>query len=177
VRRNLERLRDGGYIVTQKARYGLVVGVVNSRKIRPKNTNADRSDISGLESRPLESEHSDRSKVSGLSTKSERTGDSILIDNAVRQSNKTATACPVWAETGIDPQRLPGPFRKLAVESWANRNGESLFEFMGSVLDSCHVLKIPYPPAWVRRKAELAHLPKQQPERPYLEELPPCKKK
>ncbi len=81
VRRNLDRLKGGGYIVTKKARYGLIIGVVNSRKIRPRMSKPDRPDVGAQESRLLKSEHSDCSKVSGLSTKSERTGDFILNDN------------------------------------------------------------------------------------------------
>jgi len=174
VRRNLGRLKDGGYIVTHKARYGLIVGVVNSRKIRPRTSNPDRSDMSSQESRPLRSEHSDRSEVSTLSTKSEHSGDSILIDNAVRQSSKTEepAACLVWKETGVDPQRLPGPFRKLCLDLWPTRSGTT-FEFMGFVLDAWQALgSTRYPPAWVKRKSELAHAPKQEPERPELEAIP-----
>jgi hypothetical protein len=156
VRRNLERLKNGGYITTRKARYGIIVGVTNSRKIRPQSSTPDRSKVSEQDSRPLKSEQSVCSKVSGLSTKSERTGDSILIDNAVRQSSKTRAACPVWQETGVDPTRLSGPFRKLCEELWPTRNGASLFDFMGVALDAWQALgNRSYPPAWVRRKAEL----------------------
>src|ERR1700687_3689492 len=53
VRRNLDRLKDGGYIVTERVKHGLVVGVVNSKKIRPKLSNPDRSEVSTLDSRVL----------------------------------------------------------------------------------------------------------------------------
>jgi hypothetical protein len=140
VRRNLDRLKDGGYIVTQKARYGLVVGVVNSRKIRPRTSNLDRSDMSGQESRPLESEHSDRSKVSGLNPKSERTGDFILIDNAVRQSSKTAASGELWTLIGVPPQKMPPAFRDLCEQLYAARNGQPLSEFVGACMDGWEAL-------------------------------------
>ncbi len=144
VRRNLDRLKDGGYIVTQKARYGLIVGVVNSRKIRPRTSNPDRSDMSGQESRPLESEHSDRSKVSGLNPKSERTGDSILIDNAVRQSSKTAEPpardSELWNLIGVLPEKMPPAFRELCEQLYAKKDGQPLSEFVGVCMDGWEAL-------------------------------------
>ncbi len=142
VRRNLDRLKDGGYIVTQKARYGLVIGVVNSRKIRPRTSNPDRAKVSELNSRPLESEQSDRAKVSGLECKSERTGDSILIDNAVRQSSKTAaaTSSELWNLIGVLPGKMPPAFRELCEQLYTARNGQPLSEFVGACMDGWEAL-------------------------------------
>src|SRR5262249_5586540 len=50
VERNLARLKDGGYIITQKARYGIVVGVVNSKKIRPRRDFQDTPKVAHLAS-------------------------------------------------------------------------------------------------------------------------------
>ena len=171
VRRNLDRLKDGGYIVTQKARYGLIVGVVNSRKIRPRTSNPDRSDVSGQESRPLKSEQSDRSKVSGLGTKSERTGDSILMDNAVRQSSRTAEAASaLWSVTGVSPKTLPGAFRELCEKLWGTRNGQSLGKFMGTCLDAWKAMgESKYPPTFAQAKAEIIAREKQAPQIPEIE--------
>jgi hypothetical protein len=145
VRRNLDRLKDGGYIVTHKARYGLVVGVVNSRKIRPRTSNLDRSDMSGQESRPLESEHSDRSKVSELSPKSKRTGDSILIDNAVRQSSRTAVeATSAWRAIGTDKLGTPR-FRAKWEFIFAHRNGDSIADAMERCIVTCQEAGISVP--------------------------------
>ena len=141
VRRNLDRLKDGGYIVTQKARYGLIVGVVKSRKIRPRTSNLDRSDMSGQESRPLESKRSDRSKVSGLNPKSERTGDSILNDNAVRQSSKTAAVSELWNLIGVPPQEMPPAFRELCEQLYATKNGQPMSEFVGVCMDGWEAMR------------------------------------
>ena len=94
-------------------------------------------------------------------------------DNAVDNAVKARAACSVWKETGVNPARLPGPFRKLCEDLWPTRSG-TLFESMGFVLDAWHALgSNRYPGAWVKRKAELAHSPgKQEPERPELESIP-----
>jgi hypothetical protein len=187
VRRNLSRLKRGGYIMTRKARYGLIAGVINSKKIRPR---PDGSQMSGQSSRVLETEQSDRSKVSRLECKSERTGDSILNDNAVRQSSKTAAApAKFWLLVGIDPTTLAGPFRKHCEEMWTRKNGQSLGEFMGACLDGWALAGDgKYPPAFVRAKAKIVAREKEQgpppnflPRKPFqkrdwsMEEL--CKKK
>jgi hypothetical protein len=144
VRRNLDRLKNGGYIVTRRGRYGLVVGVVNSRKIRPRASSSDHPDASGQEPRPLKSEHSDRSKVSGLDPKSEWTGDSILNDNAVRQSSKTAEPpardSELWNLLGVRPEKMPGRFRELCEQLYAAKNGQPLSEFVGACMDGWQAL-------------------------------------
>jgi len=182
VRRNLDRLKDGGYIVTQKARYGLIVGVVNSRKIRPRTSNPVRSYLSEQESRPLESEHSDRSKVSGLSTKSERTGDSILIDNAVRQSSKTAEeATAAWRAIGTEKLGTPR-FRAKWEFLFAHRNGNAVSDAMERCIVSCQDARIPVPKPFydAKRKVERKEEAPSQGTAGQLEYLPampplPCK--
>src|SRR5882762_7255688 len=73
----------------------------------------------------------------------------------VKYKRSEGAACPVWKETGVEPSRLPGPFQKLVLELWPSRNGSSIFEFMGFVLDTWKALDgRGYPPAWVKRKAE-----------------------
>ena len=177
VERNLARLKDGGYIIERKARYGIVVGVVNSRKIRPRRSFEDTPKMAELAHRHAKNGGTDMPKMAELDTKNGGTGDSILNDNAVRQSSKTAeAACPVWKETGVDPLRLPGPFRKHCEEHWRFRDGAaSLFDFMGTVLDAWNALgNSKYPPAWVRRKAEIGRSApvKPGPEPPELESIP-----
>jgi len=92
----------------------------------------------------------------------------------VKKKRSEGAACPVWKETGVDPKRVPGPFRKVAEDAWPTRDGSSIFKFMGEVLDIWKALGARgYPQAWVQRKLALAHLPaKSQPERPELEAIP-----
>jgi hypothetical protein len=97
-------------------------------------------------------------------------------DSAGTQQEDSAVraACPVWRETGVAAASVPGPFRKLAEDLWPTRNGSSLFEFMGLVLDAWQALGSKhYPQAWVKRKADLPHSSaKQEPERQELEAIP-----
>jgi hypothetical protein len=64
----------------------------------------------------------------------------------------------------------------MCEDRWVVRNGASLFDFMGDVLNAWQVLEGPkckYPPAWVRRKAEIGRIPeKQKIDLPELEALP-----
>jgi hypothetical protein len=95
-------------------------------------------------------------------------------DNAVDNAVREVAASSIWKETGVDPVRLPGPFRKLCEDLWPTRSG-TIFDFMGLVLDAWQALgNTKYPHAWVKRKAELRLTPsaKQESELLELESIP-----
>jgi hypothetical protein len=170
VRRHLKKLVDGKYIRMRRTPYGQVIEVFNSKKFgiwkkeKLQNTVSlpPEKHIHELEKLKFESEK----LQNAVST--EDSAETQQEDSAVR------AACPVWKETGIAAASVPGPFRKLAEDLWPTRNGSSLFEFMGMVLDAWQALGGKrYPQAWVKRKAELPRSSaKQEPERPELEAIP-----
>ena len=157
-RRFFKTLLHFGYIVVRRTPYGYVIGVMNTCKLRfGRVTNSGQS--------PRESGQFRTGRVANSGHYKE--------DNAVDNAIKERAACPVWKETGVDPLRLPGPFRKLCEDLWPTRNGDSIFDFMGLVLDAWKALDgRSYPPAWVKRKSELGREPKREPERPELEAIP-----
>jgi hypothetical protein len=175
VRLHLNQLKTFGYISTRKTPFGLVIGVKNSRKIWAPNSE-----------RPSGKELPEASTGSGNSfpetaqklpeglPKNYRSKEDKAVDKAIDSGG--ACPCPVWEETGVDPKRLPGPFRKLCEEHWRVRDGgASLFDFMGTVLDAWDVLgNAKYPPVWARRKAEIGRAApvKQAPKPPELESIP-----
>lgn len=157
-RRFFKTLRHFGYIVVRRTPYGYVIGVTNTLKLR-------FGRVSGSDNSPGESAQLYIARV--------RSSAHYKEDNAVDNAVKARAACPVWKETGVDPLGLPGPFREHCERLWPTRSG-SLFDFMGMVLDGWNALgNARYPPAWVRRKAELGRSsPKQEPERHELQAIP-----
>ena len=173
VRRHMDRLEEQGYIRRRRTPYGHVIEVLNSRKfeIWKPSKEKPQNDVSPPVEKPIYGSE----KPIGGSEKPQKVV--YKEDSAVTQQEDSAVraGCPVWKQTGVDPQRLPGPFRKLCEDRWAVRNGASLFDFMGDVHDAWQILEGPkckYPPAWVRRKADLRPSQNQEPKLPELEELP-----
>jgi len=169
-RRFFKTLLRFGYIVVRRTPYGYVIGVTNSLKLR--FGRLANSGQSGVATSGQSLEETGQFRTGRVATSGH-----YKEDNAVDNAVKARAACPVWKETGVDPGRLPGPFRKHCEDLWPTRSG-TLFEFMGFVLDAWKALGGDrYPPAWVKRKAELkaelARSPgKQEPERPELESIP-----
>jgi hypothetical protein len=172
VRRHLKRLADENYIRIRRTPYGQIIEVLNSKKFgiwrKEKPQTAISPHPEKLIYEPEKLIHEPEKPQNAVSKE----------DSAVTQQKDAAVraACPVWENTEVDPTRLPGAFRKLCEDRWAVRNGSSLFDFMGDVLDAWRVLEGPeckYPPAWVRRKIEVGRsAQKQQPNLPELEEIP-----
>ncbi len=153
VERNLTRLRDGGYIITEKARYGLVVGVVNSRKIRPR---ADTPKMAELTPRDAKNGGTDTPKMAELAAKNGGTGDSILNDNAVRQGNKTAAGrSAVWQFLGVEGWKWSAAIREVCENLYQAKNGQTPVELAGACMDGIEALGSRIPPALARRAAEL----------------------
>jgi len=171
VRRHLDSLEKENYIRRRRTPYGHVIEVLNSRKfgIWKHAKEKPQNDVSPH----IEKPHFEEEKPQSVQEKPQKVV--YKEDSAGTQQEDSAVraACPVWKETGVDPVRLPGPFRKLCEDLWPTRSG-TLFEFMGFELDAWHALgSNRYPGAWVKRKAELAHSPgKQERERPELESIP-----
>lgn len=170
VRRHLKDLADENYIRVRRTPYGQVIEVLNSKKFGIWHREKPQNAVSPtLEKPKFESEKPkfESEKPQNAVSKEDSAG-------TLQKDSAEGAACPVWKETGVSPDRLPGPFRKLCQDLWATRKGESLFDFMGLVLDGWRALGSDrYPPAWVKRKAELAHLPaKTESLRPELEAIP-----
>jgi hypothetical protein len=171
VRRHMDSLEKENYIRRRRTPYGHVIEVLNSRKFgiwkHPKEK--PQNDVSLPQEKPI----CEPVKPTGGSEKPKNSINKE--DSAVTQQEDAAVkpTCPVWKETGVDPRRLPGPFRKLCEDLWPTRN-ETIFDFMGLCLDAWNALgNTRYPPAWVRSKAELAcSSAKHDPERPELEAIP-----
>jgi len=171
VRRHMDSLERKKYIRRRRTPYGHVIEVLNSRKFGIWKKEKPQNDVSP----PLEKpDYGSQKPKFG----SEKPKNSInKEDSAETQQEDTAVraSCPVWKETGVDPARLPGPFRKLCEDHWPARDGASIFEFMGLVLDAWRARgSIKYPPAWVRRKAEIgrSQYVNREPKRPELESIP-----
>ena len=172
VRRHLDSLETENYIRRRRTPYGHVIEVLNSRKfgIWKHSKEKPQNDVS----HPIEKHGFVQEKPKSVQEKhgfvvyKEDSAGTQQEDSAVR------AACSIWKETGVASASVPGPFRKLAEDLWPTRNGSSLFDFMGLVLDAWQATgNKRYPPAWVRRKAELGHSPeKQRLELPYLEAIP-----
>jgi hypothetical protein len=166
-RRHFKKLKHLGYIVARRTPYGYVIGVTNTRKLRfGRDSSSAQSGVSSSAKSQGESEQFSAATVSRTASYKE--------DNAVDNAVKERAASSVWKETGVDPLRLPGPFRKLCEDLWPTRSG-TLFDFMGLVLDAWQALgNTKYPPAWVKRKAELGRTPsaKQESELIELESIP-----
>jgi hypothetical protein len=172
VRRHLKRLAAENYLRMRRTPYGQVIEVLNSKKFGIWRKEKPQNAVSLSREKPIhESEKPihEREKPQNAVSKEDSAGTQHK-DTAVR------AACPVWAKTEVDPQRLPGAFRKLCEDRWSVRNGSSLFDFMGDVLDAWQVLEGPrckYPPAWVRRKVEVGQsAPKREANLPELEAIP-----
>jgi len=172
VRRHLKHLVDEKYIRSRRTPYGQVIEVLNSKKFDIWKKEKPQNAVSPPEEKHIyvrEKHIHVREKPQNAVSKE---------DSAVTQQKDAAVraACPVWEKTQVDPLRLPGAFRKLCEDRWSVRNGSSLFDFMGDVLNAWQVLegaKCKYPRAWVRRKAALGHAAeKQEPNLRELEELP-----
>ena len=170
VRRHLKNLAAENYIRVRRTPYGQVIEVLNSKKFGIWRKEKPQNTVSLPPEKPIH-EHEkpihEHEKPQNAVSKE---------DSAVTQQEDAAVRaalCPVWKETGVDPNKLPGPFRKLCMDLWPTRNGDSLFDFMGMVLDAWQALGgKSYPRSWVRRKAELARAPEREPERPELEAVP-----
>jgi len=170
VRRHLKNLADEHYIRVRRTPYGQVIEVLNSKKFGIWRKEKPQNTVSLPQEKPIyESEkliHEPEKPQNAVSKE----------DSAVTQQEDSAVraACSVWKETGVAAASVPGPFRKLAEEHWPTRNGSSLFDFMGTVLDAWQFLgEKRYPPAWVKRKAELGRSSvKAEPQRPELEAIP-----
>jgi hypothetical protein len=172
VRRHLKKLVDGKYIRMHRTPYGQVIEVFNSKKFGIWK----KQKLQNTVSLPPEKHIHEPEK---LKFESEKLQNAVSKeDSAVTQQEDSAVRaapCPVWKATGVDPMRLPGPFRKLCEDLWPTRNGASLFDFMGLALDAWQALGgNRYPSAWVKRKAEVGRSSaKQETERPEeLEAIP-----
>lgn len=165
-RRFFKTLLRFGYIVVRRTPYGYVIGVTNTCKLRfGRLANFGKSGVANSGQSPEESGQFGTGRVANSGHYKEDNA----VDNAVKAR---AAACPVWTETGVDPGRLPGPFRKLCEDLWPTRCG-TLFEFMGFVLDAWHALgNKSYPAPWVKRKAEIGRAVPVRPESPELEPIP-----
>jgi hypothetical protein len=163
VRRHLKNLVDENYIRVHRTPYGQIIEVLNSKKFGIWRKEKPQNTVSPPTEKPIHEHEKPQNAVS-----KEDSAGTQQEDSAVR------AACFVWKETGIAADSVPGPFRKLAEDLWPTRNGSSLFEFMGMVLDAWQALGGKrYPQAWVKRKAELPRSSaKQEPERPELEAIP-----
>jgi hypothetical protein len=166
-RRHFKKLLQSRYIVARRTPYGNVIGVTNSRKLRFGRVSGSAQ--SGVSSSARSQGESDQFSVATVSSTA-----NYKEDNAVDNAVKERAASSVWKETGVDPLGLPGPFRKLCEELWPVRSGR-IFEFMGLVLDAWQALgSTKYPPAWVKRKAELGRtsFAKRESELLELESIP-----
>jgi hypothetical protein len=169
ILRRLDRLDRHCYIERTLTPHGYIITVKKSCKF------PNRSSVVGQKC-PTTQEPG-RTEVSDLTGQEcPTTQDRSVRPNKSKQLSKQfeeAAACPVWKETGVDPASLPGPFRKLCLDLWPTRNGDSLFDFMGLVLDTWKALGgKSYPRSWVKRKSDLGREPKREPERPELEAIP-----
>jgi hypothetical protein len=151
VRRHLKNLAAENYIRVRRTPYGQIIEVLNSKKFgiwrkeKPQNTVSPPIEKPIHESEKPIHEHE---KPQNAVSKEDSAG-TQQEDSAVRD------ACPVWTETGVAANSVPGPFRKLCEDLWPTRSG-TIFEFMGFVLDAWHALGSDrYPPVWVKRKTEL----------------------
>lgn len=172
VRRHMGILERENYIRRRRTPYGHVIEVLNSRKFEIWKKEKHKEDVSPTLLKHVFEQEKPKTvpqKPDFVSYKEDTAG-------TQQEDSAVGTACPVWKQTGVDPQRLPGPFRKLCEDRWSVRNGAPLFDFMGDVLDAWRFLEGPkckYPPAWVRRKAEFGRSTREQePALPELEELP-----
>jgi hypothetical protein len=171
VRIHLNQLKAFGYISTKKTPFGLVIGVKNSRKIWAPSPSPQHSGKELPESSTASGNSFPETaqKLPERLPKNYRSKEDKAVDKAI----DSRVACPVWQETGVDAMSVSGPFRDVAERMWPTRNGSSLYEFMGVVLDAWQALGgNRYPPAWAKRKAELAHSPAKSEPLPELEDLP-----
>ncbi len=178
ARRNMDLLVSENYIARKRTPYGFSIRVHNSKKFKIWGWGVDINVQSTVQESGqkcpvsvVESGHKCPQRVD----RSVRNKEDHAVDHAVRRDAAVRAACPVWKETGVDPLKLPGPFVKLCEDFWPTRNGASLFEFMGTILDAWQTLGgTRYPPAWVKRKSELGRSTpaRQEPERPELEPIP-----
>jgi len=169
VRRHLKNLAEEHYIRVRRTPYGQVIEVLNSKKFGIWRKEKPQNTVSQPIEKPIhepEKPIHEPEKPQNAVSKEDSAG-TQQKDSAVR------AACPVWRETGVTADSVPGPFRKLAEEFWPTRNGSSLFDFMGLVLDAWQALgSKSYPRSWVKRKAGLGHSAAKGPERPELEAIP-----
>lgn len=161
TRLHMCKLEMGGYIKRRRTPCGYVIQVLKSKKRdiwkSEKPQNAGKETVF----------RGEPNRKAGV--KKEDAAVDSALDAAVR------AVCSIWKETGVNPLSLPGPFRKLCEDLWLTRNGQTIFEFMGIVLDAWQALgEKGYPPAWVKRKSEIGRAAKanQAPGLPELEAIP-----
>ena len=169
VRRHMQGLDEAGYIRRRRTPYGYVIEVPNSLKFGIWKKENSQNNVSLPREKHI---YEPETRIGGVQ-KPKRNRNKE--DSAGTQQKDSAAAGSVWAETGVAPNSVPGPFRKLCEKLWLARDGASLFDFMGRVLDAwCAQGSSKYPPAWVRRKSEIGHFASSSLEqkRPELECIP-----
>jgi hypothetical protein len=171
VRRHMDILERENYIRRRRTAYGHVIEVLNSRKFEIWKKEKPQNDAS-----PTVEKHGfEQEKPKSVQEKHEFVVYKEDAAGTQQEDSAARSACAVWKETGVDPLRLPGPFRKLCEDLWLTRNGQSIFQFMGIVLDAWQAIgEKGYPPAWAKRKSEIgrAAKPNQTSELPELEAIP-----
>lgn len=161
ARAHLSTLERECYIVRTRTPYGQVIRVRNSRKFGIWKTSERVTKT--CESHGRESQKPVTQTHKNLVPESQKTVDVIKTQQYAAIDAAVGTACPVWKETGVNPARLPGPFRKLCEDLWPTRNGQSLGQFMGVCLDGWDALGGgKYPAVFVRAKTEIAAKEREQ---------------
>ena len=172
TRLHMRKLEKGGYIKRRRTPCGYVIQVLKSKKRDIWKSEKPQNIVSLPEEKP-QNAGTETVFRGEPNRKAWVNKEDAAVDSALNAAVRAA--CPVWKETGVDPLRLPGPFRKLCEDFWLTRNGQSTFEFMGIVLDAWQAIgEKGYPPAWVKRKSEIGRAAKanQAPELPELEAIP-----
>jgi len=134
VRENLQRLERQGYIRRRRTPFGCGIEVLNSLKFgvwkrRPVMAENFRSDGGNL---PLLA-------AEKRTYKEDAAGRKTAVE-AAEAAGSNIPIKPCWKAMGVRPCG-PEPFRRLVETRWAERNGQSLAEFMGQVLDAWDLIR------------------------------------
>jgi hypothetical protein len=178
VRRHMDSLEKENYIRRRRTPYGHVIEVLNSRKfgIWKHSKEKPQNDVSP----PIEKPIYGSEKPTGGSEKPKNSINKE--DSAVTQHKDAAVrplpACDLWNLIGVRREKMPPAFAELSEGLFANKNGQSLSEFMGVCMDGWSAMgKKRYPPEFARAKAKIKACEREKTPLarglPYLEPMPP----
>lgn len=181
-RRFIERLERGGYIRRFPTPGKHVCYPILIHKFQPTNGEHKGEQLDAINSisptdlRYVPIEHGEQ--------QGEQRGEDVTSQKRIEKRNRrvkqearaaslTFKESPFWDLISVRRKSMPPEFAELCERMYANKNGESIFEFMGLCLDGWKALgNHKYPPAFCTAKAKFKNQAKPNaPNSSALEEL------
>ena len=141
VRRHMDTLENENFIRRRRTPYGHVIEVLNSHKFgiwkHPKEK--PQNNVSLPQEKPI---HGSEKPTGGFEKpKNSINKEDAAVDSTEDAAVKHATGgSELWNLINVRPEKMPGPFRELCEQLYANKNGQPLSEFVGVCMDGWEAL-------------------------------------